>query len=32
VTYIYEIAGATEVVSRLSAVLDAWPHSPPPGI
>ena len=32
VTYIYEIAGATEVVSRLSGVLDAWPHSTPPGI
>ena len=26
VTYIYEIAGATEVVARLSGVLDAWPH------
>jgi hypothetical protein len=32
VTYIYEIAGATEVVSRLSAVLDAWPHVTAPGI
>jgi hypothetical protein len=26
VTYIYSIAGAAEVVSRLSAVYDAWPH------
>jgi hypothetical protein len=26
VTYIYEIAGATEVVARLSSVFDAWPH------
>jgi hypothetical protein len=26
VTFIYEIAGATEVVARLSGVLDAWPH------
>jgi hypothetical protein len=32
VTYIYEIAGATEVVSRLSAVLDAWPRVTAPGI
>jgi len=32
VTFIYEIAGASEVVSRLSGVLDAWPHSTPPGI
>ena len=31
VTYIYDIAGSTEVVSRLSGVLDAWPHSTPPG-
>ncbi len=29
-TYIYEIAGATEVVARLSSVLDAWPHSTAP--
>ena len=26
VTYIYSIAGAAEVVSRLSGVYDAWPH------
>ncbi|HEV2028524.1 MAG TPA: hypothetical protein VGS16_08320 [Candidatus Dormibacteraeota bacterium] len=26
VTYIYSIAGAVEVVSRLSGVYDAWPH------
>ena len=26
VTYIYSIAGAAEVVSRLSSVYDAWPH------
>jgi WD40-like Beta Propeller Repeat len=32
VTFIYEIAGAAEVVSRLSGVLDAWPHSTPPGL
>jgi len=32
VTFIYEIAGASEVVSRLSGVLDAWPHSTPPGL
>ncbi|MEO8745065.1 MAG: hypothetical protein ABI334_09565 [Candidatus Dormiibacterota bacterium] len=32
VTYIYDIAGATEVVSRLSGVLDVWPRSTPPGI
>jgi hypothetical protein len=32
VTFIYAIASATEVVSRLSAVLDAWPRSTPPGI
>jgi hypothetical protein len=31
VTYIYSIAGAAEVVSRLSSVYDAWPHSTPPG-
>jgi hypothetical protein len=32
VTYIYDIAGTSEVVSRLAAVLDAWPHSTPPGL
>jgi hypothetical protein len=32
VTYIYDIAGASEVVSRLSGVFDAWPHSTPPGL
>ncbi len=32
VTYIYDIAGAAEVVSRLSGVLDAWPRSTPPGL
>jgi hypothetical protein len=26
VTYIYDIAGASEVTSRLSSVNDAWPH------
>lgn len=30
VTYIYSIAGAAEVVSRLSGVYDAWPRSTPP--
>lgn len=32
VTYIYSIASASEVVSRLSSVLDAWPHSTSPGL
>jgi hypothetical protein len=32
VTFIYEIAGATEVVARLSGVLDAWPHFTQPGL
>jgi hypothetical protein len=32
VTFIYEIAGATEVVSRLSSVLDAWPRTTAPGL
>jgi hypothetical protein len=32
VTYIYDIAGTSEVVSRLSAVGDAWPHSTPAGL
>jgi hypothetical protein len=30
VTYIYDIAGTSEVVSRLSNVYDNWPHSTPP--
>ena len=30
-TYIYSIAGASEVVSRLSTVYDAWPRVTPPG-
>lgn len=32
VTYIYDIAGTSEVVSRLSAVFDAWPHATQPGL
>ena len=32
VTYIYDIAGTSEVVSRLSAVDDAWPHTTAPGL
>jgi hypothetical protein len=32
VTYIYDIAGTSEVVSRLSAVFDAWPHITAPGL
>jgi len=32
VTYIYSIASASEVVSRLTSVLDAWPHSTSPGL
>lgn len=32
VTFIYDIAGATEVVARLSGVLDAWPHFTQPGL
>ncbi len=32
VTYIYDIAGTSEVVSRLSAVFDAWPHVTTPGL
>ena len=32
VTFIYSIAGAAEVVSRLSSVYDAWPHLTQPGI
>ena len=31
-TYIYDIAGTSEVVSRLSGVVDAWPHSTAPGL
>lgn len=30
-TYIYDIAGEVEVVSRLTGVVDAWPHSTPTG-
>ena len=30
VTYIYDIAGSSEVVSRLTSVLDAWPHTTTP--
>jgi hypothetical protein len=32
VTYIYDIAGTSEVVSRLSNVYDAWPHVTTPGL
>lgn len=32
VTYIYDIAGTSEVVSRLSNVYDAWPHVTAPGL
>jgi Tol biopolymer transport system component len=31
VTYIYDIAGETEITARLAAVQDAWPHYTPPG-
>jgi hypothetical protein len=31
-TYIYDIAGTSEVASRLAAVFDAWPHSTPAGL
>jgi hypothetical protein len=31
-TYIYSIAGTSEVVSRLASVYDAWPRSTPPGV
>jgi Tol biopolymer transport system component len=31
-TYIYSIAGASEVTARLSAVYDAWPHFTAPGV
>ncbi len=32
VTYIYSIAGASEITSRLATVYDAWPHQTAPGI
>jgi hypothetical protein len=32
VTFIYDIAGTTEVVARLSSVLDAWPRFTQPGL
>lgn len=32
VTYIYDIAGASEVVSRLASVVDAWPKVTAPGL
>jgi len=32
VTYIYSIAGASEITSRLASVNDAWPHVTAPGI
>ncbi len=32
VTYIYSIAGASEVTSRLAFVYDAWPHVTAPGL
>ena len=32
VTYIYSIAGASEITSRLASVYDAWPHVTAPGI
>lgn len=31
-TYIYSIAGASEVTARLASVFDAWPHQTAPGI
>ncbi|HEY1421564.1 MAG TPA: hypothetical protein VGG90_12765 [Candidatus Dormibacteraeota bacterium] len=31
VAYIYDIAGTSEISSRLAAVQDAWPHYTPPG-
>ena len=31
-TYIYSIAGVSEVVSRLASVYDAWPRVTPPGV
>ena len=32
VSYIYDIAGTSEVVSRLAGVTDAWPHTTAPGL
>jgi len=32
VTYIYSIAGASEITSRLAAVNDAWPHLTAPAL
>ncbi|TMD36634.1 MAG: hypothetical protein E6I89_10975 [Chloroflexi bacterium] len=32
VTYIYSIAGASEITSRLASVYDAWPHVSAPGL
>jgi hypothetical protein len=32
VTYIYDIAGTSEVVSRLAYVYDNWPHVTQPGL
>jgi hypothetical protein len=32
VAYIYSIAGASEITSRLSLVDDAWPHQTAPGV
>jgi hypothetical protein len=32
VAYIYSIASASEVTSRLSGVNDAWPHYTTPGL
>jgi hypothetical protein len=32
VTYIYSIAGGSEVTARLSSVLDVWPRSATPGV
>jgi hypothetical protein len=32
VTYIYSIAGASEITSRLASVDDAWPHVTAPGL
>jgi len=31
-TYIYDIAGNSEVASRLTSVLDAWPHTTAPAL
>lgn len=32
IAYIYDIAGAQEVISRLASVDDSWPHTTPAGI